>query len=145
MNKFEPDQQLPVTEYGLSKSWLLPLGWFLFVLGVIGIVLPLMPTTVFWIGAVWCWSRSAPHLTKRILSHPRFGQPVYLFITHGQMTRVGKWMALGGICVGVMLFFVLGHPDWPLAIVVCLVLAIVAVWLWQRPEPILSSRERDAR
>ncbi|MES9942129.1 MAG: YbaN family protein [Candidatus Thiodiazotropha sp. 6PLUC2] len=144
MSEYKSGRKNSATEHPLSKLWLLAVGWLLFGLGVIGIVLPLMPTTIFWIGAVWCWSRSAPHLTKRILAHPRFGQPVYLFITYGQMTRTGKWMSLVGMTVGFALFQLLGNPGWPISLGVCLILALVAIWLWQRPEPVFSSDEQDA-
>ncbi len=118
-----------------SRPWLLAGGWSLFVLGVVGIFLPVMPTTVFWIGAVWCWSRSAPHLTQRILSHPRFGHPVHLFVAHGMMTRSGKRLAIGGIAAGYLLLHLLGQPTWPVSLLLGLTLALVAGWLWQRPEP----------
>ncbi|MEJ2455084.1 MAG: YbaN family protein [Candidatus Thiodiazotropha sp.] len=118
-----------------SQPWLLAAGWVLFALGVVGIFLPVMPTTVFWIGAVWCWSRSAPHLTQRILSHPRFGQPVHLFVSHGMMTRSGKWLAIGGIVAGYLLLHLLGHPVWPVSLLLGLTLALIAAWLWRRPEP----------
>ncbi|MEJ2692417.1 MAG: YbaN family protein, partial [Candidatus Thiodiazotropha sp.] len=121
-----------------SRPWLLAGGWLLFGLGVIGIALPVMPTTVFWIGAVWCWSRSAPQLTRRILSHPRFGQPVYLFIEYGVMTRLGKWAAISGIAFGYLLLQLLGRPDWPVSLVLGLTLALIAVWLWQHPEPAME-------
>ncbi|MES9860340.1 MAG: YbaN family protein [Candidatus Thiodiazotropha sp. LLP2] len=143
MSKLEPSLKQSVTGHPLSKPWLLALGWLLFGLGVIGIALPLLPTTIFWIGAVWCWSRSAPHLTRRILAHPRFGQPVYLFITYGQMTRTGKWMAVVGMTIGFALFQIFGNPGWQASLGVSLVLVLVALWLWQRPEPICSSHEQD--
>jgi uncharacterized membrane protein YbaN (DUF454 family) len=122
-----------------NRPWLLAGGWLLFVLGLIGIALPLLPTTVFWIGAVWCWSRSAPHLTRRILSHPRFGQPVSLFIEKGQMSKSGKWMALGGMAAGFTLLLLINQPGWPISLLLGLTLALIALWLWQRPEPSISS------
>jgi uncharacterized protein len=129
--KPEPENPRPRQQ----RLWLLAAGWLLFALGVIGIALPVMPTTVFWIGAVWCWSRSAPHLTRRILSHPRFGRPVYLFIEYGMMTHRGKWAAIGGISAGYLLMHLLGHPSWPVSLLVGLTLMLIAAWLWQRPEP----------
>ncbi|MCG7981989.1 MAG: YbaN family protein [Candidatus Thiodiazotropha lotti] len=122
----------------VSRAWMQIAGWGLFILGAVGIVLPLLPTTIFWIGAVWCWSRSAPHLTKRILAHPRFGQPVYLFITYGQISRMGKWMAVLGMSLGYVIFQLVGSPGWQLSLAVLLFLTLVAIWLWQRPEPTLS-------
>jgi uncharacterized membrane protein YbaN (DUF454 family) len=121
-----------------SRPWLLAGGWLLFGLGVIGIALPVMPTTIFWIGAVWCWSRSAPRLTRRVLSHPRFGQPVYLFIEYGVMTRSGKWAAIGGIAFGYLLLQLLGRPDWPVSLLLGLTLIVTASWLWLRPEPAME-------
>ncbi|MCG7991599.1 MAG: YbaN family protein [Candidatus Thiodiazotropha lotti] len=122
----------------VSRAWMQIAGWGLFILGAVGIVLPLLPTTIFWIGAVWCWSRSAPHLTKRILAHPRFGQPVYLFITYGEISRMGKWMAVLGMSLGFAIFQLVGGPGWQLSLAVLLLLTLVAIWLWQRPEPTLS-------
>ncbi len=118
-----------------ARPWLLAGGWLLFAMGLAGIFLPVMPTTVFWIGAVWCWSRSAPHLTRRILSHPRFGQAVQLFIEHGMMTRNGKRMAVFGICSGYLLLHLLGNPLWFVSLLLGMILAATIVWLWRRPEP----------
>ncbi len=118
-----------------ARRWLLAGGWLLFALGLIGILLPVMPTTVFWIGAVWCWSRSAPHLTRRVLAHPRFGEPVRLFIEQGEMTRQGKRFALAGMALGYALLHLLGRPGWTVSLLVGLCLMLVAAWLWARPEP----------
>ncbi|MET0065705.1 MAG: YbaN family protein [Candidatus Thiodiazotropha sp.] len=117
------------------RGGLMALGWVLFGLGVVGIFLPVMPTTVFWIGAVWCWSRSAPHLTRRILAHPHFGEPVRLFLEQGQMSRQGKAWAFAGMTLGFVLLQWLGQPGIWLSLGVGLVLILVALWLWHRPEP----------
>ena len=119
----------------LSRLWLIAGGWLLFALGLVGVFLPVLPTTIFWIGAVWCWSRSAPQLTRRILSHPRFGQPVALFLERGQMARQGKWLASAGIAVGYALLHLLSEPDWRVSLLLGLSLLLVGLWIWLRPEP----------
>lgn len=49
------------------------LGWLCVALGIIGIILPLMPTTVFLILASVCFSRGSPQYKEWLLNHPRFG------------------------------------------------------------------------
>ncbi len=135
MNTHKGEIVIPETRNTAVRGGLMALGWLLFALGLIGIFLPVMPTTVFWIGAVWCWSRSAPHLTRRILAHPRFGGPVRLFLERGQMSRQGKGWALSGMALGFVLLQWLGQPGLWLSAGVATVLVLVAAWLWRRPEP----------
>lgn len=49
-------------------------GGFLFVaLGFVGAVLPLMPSTVFFVLAAWCFSRSSPRFLAWLLALPVAG------------------------------------------------------------------------
>jgi uncharacterized membrane protein YbaN (DUF454 family) len=116
-------------------------GWLLFALGAVGIFLPILPTTIFWICAVWFWSRSSPHLTERILGHPRFGPQVKLFIERGEMTRHGKLAATSGIALGFLLLQLLASPSWAMGLTVGLILTAVTIWLWLRPEPDSNTQE----
>ncbi len=143
MDRLKDKPRHPQSGASSSRPWLMAGGWLLFLLGLIGAFLPVLPTTIFWIGAVWCWSRSAPHLTRRILSHPRFGQPVLLFIEHGQMTRQGKWAAIAGITAGFALLHLFTEPAWTVSLLLGLTLTLVGLWLWQRPEPAAPNPEEQ--
>ncbi len=49
------------------------LGVIFFVTGVIGIFLPLLPTTPFILLAVGCFAKSSPTLHQKIMDHRYFG------------------------------------------------------------------------
>lgn len=52
---------------------LLVLGWVFVILGILGMILPLLPTTVFILCAGWCFSRSSERFHHWLFNHPKFG------------------------------------------------------------------------
>ena len=58
-----------------ARLVLLGFGGFNFALGALGLILPVLPTTVFWIVAIGCFSKASPRLAARLVAHPRFGRP----------------------------------------------------------------------
>lgn len=76
------------------------LGFVLLGCGFVGIWLPLLPTTIFLIGAVACFARSSPALQNYLLDHPRFGPPLRDWFDEGAISSTGKAAALFGMGIG---------------------------------------------
>ena len=51
----------------------LMLGWFSLITGIIGIFLPLLPTTPLVLLAAWCFSRSSERFHTWLIEHKVFG------------------------------------------------------------------------
>ena len=49
------------------------LGHFFVLTGIIGAILPLLPTTPFLLLALWCYHKGAPEWEAWLLKHPKFG------------------------------------------------------------------------
>jgi hypothetical protein len=58
----------------IYKYLFIGLGWFFVGLGVVGIVTPLLPSTVFFIVAAWFFSKSSDRFYSWLINHPRFGK-----------------------------------------------------------------------
>lgn len=118
-------------------------GVGLFAIGFVGIFLPVLPTTVFWIGAVVCFSKSCPELEARILAHPRYGRPIRDFREHGVICRAGKRAALASMLISAVITTVLVHSD-AVRLLVASILLAVAAYVATRPEQALVL-EADTR
>lgn len=114
------------------------LGWLMVALGVIGALLPVMPTTIFLILAVGCFARSSPKFEQRLLAHPRYGPSLRLWREQGAVSRKGKAFASAGMALGFVLFCWGAQPSWRLLLGVGLFFAASAGYVLSRPAPRLD-------
>ena len=101
-------------------------------LGVVGVFLPLLPTTPFLLLAAWAASKGWPALEVWMLAHPRWGPPIRRWRDHRAVPRGAKWMATIGMSGSALL----AASPAPLAIKLAVPVLLVGVggWLWRRPE-----------
>lgn len=113
-------------------GWL-ALGVFCVGLGIVGALLPLMPTTIFLILAAGCFARSSPRLEAWLLDHPRFGPTLRAWRRDGAMSRRAKGMACGGMAIGYAIFLLTARSNAILAVVVAFVMIGCATYIGTRP------------
>ncbi|HAI59495.1 MAG TPA: DUF454 domain-containing protein [Xanthomonadaceae bacterium] len=102
-------------------------------LGLIGIVLPGLPTTPFILLAAWAAARSSRTLHAWLLGHRVFGPMVRDWQERGAVSRRAKRMAVGMMAVCALIMFATAPAGWMAAIgTACM--SVVALWLWRRPE-----------
>ncbi|MEJ1965014.1 MAG: YbaN family protein [Gammaproteobacteria bacterium] len=111
-------------------------GLLMLALGIVGAFLPVMPTTIFLILAVGCFSRSSPRLEQWLLQHPRFGPPLRQWFEQGAISRRGKVYAALGMALGFAIFWWEAHPSLGLWIGVAAFFAACAAYVLSRPLPV---------
>lgn len=114
------------------------LGWTLLggvfvVLGIVGALLPVMPTTIFLILAAGCFARGSPRLEAWLLAHPRFGPTLAAWRRNGAIAPRAKAMACGGMALGYGVFAVTVRPGVALAAGVAAAMAGCAAYVLSRP------------
>lgn len=119
---------------GPQRFLYLCLGFLMLALGIVGAVLPVLPTTIFIILAAWFFARSSPALEKRILAHPQFGPLVVKWRERGAIPRRAKKFACGGMMIGYAIFLWSAQPGIYLGAGVALFMLACAYYVVTRPE-----------
>ncbi|MFN3416985.1 MAG: YbaN family protein [Caldimonas sp.] len=102
-------------------------------LGLVGVVLPVLPTVPFLLLAAWAGGRGWPSLEARLLAHPRHGPVIRQWREHGAVPRRAKWLATAMMLGSATVLWWSPVAPW-IRGAVYLVLLGVALWLWRRPE-----------
>ena len=122
-------------------------AWVLLALGVIGIVLPGLPTTPFVLAAAWAAARGSKRLHDRMHAHHIIGPMLRDWETTGAVSRRAKWSATIMMAISAVIFFVTA-PKWWMAATGTAIMTTVCIWLWLRPEPEIAHQpveNRDVR
>ena len=85
----EPLRTLPV----LVRGILLVFAIFNLALGIVGIFVPGLPTTVFILLAAWAAAKSSPPLYRWLWNHRLFGPMLQNWASGGCVSRKAKWTA----------------------------------------------------
>jgi uncharacterized membrane protein YbaN (DUF454 family) len=102
-------------------------------LGIAGLFLPVMPTTVFLLLALWCFSRSSERLQRWLYDHPRFGHGLRQWHRHRVIPPKAKAAAIAMMTASFLatLYFYAGN--WLVPEIVGVILAGVAVFILRCP------------
>ena len=129
-----PDSKAP----SLRRAFYTGLAGISFSLGVIGLFLPLLPTTCFMLLAVWLASKGSPRFALWIRRHPRFGPPIHAWERERAIPRHAKWLAIALLTLSIVILALVINAV-TVRVVLIVGLSMLALWIYTRPEPLVSS------
>lgn len=114
-------------------------GLFCVLLGLIGVVLPLLPTTPFLLVAAFCFSRSSERLHQSLLNNRYVGQIIRDWERDGVIPMKAKVLAttMMLLMVSYPLIFKSFHYGLKLMVIATIIFALT--YIWSRPsEPVMK-------
>lgn len=115
------------------KIFLIISGIISLILGIVGILLPLLPTTPFLLLSAFCFARSSEKLHDWLLCHPSFGSAIIDWRENGSISKQNKTYAMVVILITFLLSVILKVPLVVLLIQMT-VLSIVSLFILTRPQ-----------
>lgn len=105
-------------------------GVIALVLGLIGIVVPGLPTTPFILLAAACFSRASPRLHGWLLAHRQLGPLVRDWEHHRSLPVAVKWVASAMMvsAVGLSAWQLSGRPALQIVIILAGLVGAIVVW-----------------
>ncbi len=96
----------PPPATGAKRLFLLALGWICVGLGMIGIVVPGLPTTPFMLVALWAFAQGSRRFHDWLWHHRYFGPPLQDWYQRRIIPRRAKITALGmmGLSLAIAIF-----------------------------------------
>lgn len=100
--------------------------------GLVGVFLPILPTTPFLLVAVWAFSRSSLRLRNWLYHHPRFGSSIRDWFEHGEISLRVKIISITAMGLSIPTFYFITGSLIALVIYLLVILS-TAIFIATRP------------
>lgn len=130
-----PDPEQLQARHPVVRWLLIGVGWLSFVLGVIGLALPVLPTTPFLLLSAACFVRSSPRFYHWLINHRLFGSYLRYYLAGMGIPRRVKRRVIF-ILWAMMLVSALLIVPWRWLSALLLLIALgVSIYIARQPEP----------
>ena len=116
------------------------LGWCFFGLGVVGVMVPGLPTVPFMLIALWAFSRSSPRFHDWLYEHRVFGPPLQQWRAHGVIPVKAKFVAVVTMVASLLYMTVVADVGGWITAMTALVMLVGAIVILRQPSRV-SVRE----
>lgn len=133
----------PVARGPVARACWALLGFAAMGGGIVGFLVPGLPSTVFFLGAAWCFARASTRLEHWFLSLPVIGALVADHRAGLGMARQAKAVSIVTMWTAIAISgYVLRGTTWLVALIVALGIVGTSVVVWRVPtkERVLAGR-----
>ena len=123
----------PIRRSRVVRAVLIAVGTISLGLAVLGLVLPILPTTPFLLLAAACYARASHRLHAALLANRVFGPPIRDWQATRSMSRRVKWTAIAVLALTITASAFLFVEDLVVRALLLAVGLVIAVFLFRIP------------
>ncbi|CAA6605074.1 conserved membrane hypothetical protein [Rhodospirillaceae bacterium LM-1] len=117
----------------LLRALFLALGFVCVALGLLGVFLPVLPTTPFMILALWCFARSSERFHRWLLTHRIFGPSLQKWERHRVIPPLAKIASIGAMTASMIYVVLFSQAPWYAMSGMGLVVVYAAWYILSKP------------
>lgn len=102
--------KVTTSSQSIKRAFFFTGGFLSLSLGVLGIFVPLLPTTCFILLAAYCFSRSSEKFHQKLITHPKFGPTILSWQAHRVIRVPIKCWASTMISISALIIWFLAIP-----------------------------------
>ncbi len=118
----------------IQKNVFVILGWLFTLLGIIGVVLPLLPTTPFLIVALVFFSKSSPRFHQMLINNTWVGPTLKQWEATKSLSRKTKYKAMTLIVITFSVSIAVFHADLAVQMFLVFLCIVLLVIIWRIKE-----------
>jgi hypothetical protein len=99
---------------------------------MLGVVLPILPTTPFLLIALWAASKSSPQLESWLLNHKRYGPLLVAWRERQAIPKSAKWLACSMMTISWLILWQ-AERHISVLIICAIIFVLVALYIFTRP------------
>lgn len=119
----------------IQKHLLVILGWVFTLLGAIGVILPILPTTPFLIVALVLFSKSSPKFHHMLLNNAWFGPTLKQWEAKKTLSRKIKYKAFFLIIITFSISVAIFKDKLQLQLLLVGIAIVLLIFIWRIKEP----------
>lgn len=132
-----------VTVAGMSKILYFSLGVLCLLLGLIGVLLPLLPTTPFVLLAAYCFSRSSRRFHQMLINNRLFGPMIRDWENDGVIPLKVKWISSSMMLLMISYPVLIKQLPWWADAGMIVTAFISLMYIWTRPSRPVSELQSE--
>lgn len=116
------------------KAGYLTLACLSLLIGMVGIVTPLLPTTPFLLLSAWSAAKGSPRLHLWLTTHPRLSKPLRAWQQERAIPSSAKRLSILMLGSSWLLLILLGS-HWAIISAASCLFAVIGIFIFTRPSP----------